>query len=648
MAEPTAPVVALDRAVQGEFSRPTPPLVDLETGRDLQGTIERVTTSLDEARAFPTAWPACVDNRITLAAAINQLSEGVVVTDAESRIQYVNQAFTAMTGYGAEEVIGQNPRILKSGRHGHEFYKQMWETLQTGKVWRGDLTNRRKDASEYTEEMSISPVRDSAGAITNYIAIKQDVTARRAAENAQRFLAAVVELSPDAIVSHTPEGVITSWSYGAERMFGYQAQDIIGKPIATVIPPEKPQLFPGIMERLCGGDAILNLECVGVRRDGARICVSLSVYPIRSDMGQLQSVATFVRDITARNRAEVALRESEEQFRTAFTNAPVGMALVAADGHFLQVNSVLCRTLGYSEEELLAKDWQELTHADELKRSQQIRDQFRQGLLSSVEFEKHYIHKQGHAVPVRIQVSIVRKERGGSGYFVIHVEDITESRRAKEALRASARNLAGVLRTTMAGQVLDCNPAMALILGCDSPADLIGESFLDFCFSPADREHLLQALRQQKVVTGWELKMRRRDGQPVWLFGNCSFVEDADHGDVLEGTLVDITDRKQTEKHLREAKETAERANQAKSSFLANMSHEIRTPMNGILGMAGLLLDGELDPRQRKRAETVRDSAEALLEILNDILDFSKMEAQKLKLEEAPFDLRNLVEGVAD
>jgi PAS domain S-box-containing protein len=106
-----------------------------------------------------------------LVAAVEQAADGVVITDTNGTIQYVNPAFPAITGYTREEVLGQNPRILKSGRLSPAVYEELWSTILSGRVWHGEVINRRKNGSLYTEEMQITPVRGSNGEIVSYIAI---------------------------------------------------------------------------------------------------------------------------------------------------------------------------------------------------------------------------------------------------------------------------------------------------------------------------------------------------------------------------------------------------------------------------------------------------------------------------------------------
>jgi PAS domain S-box-containing protein len=119
---------------------------------------------------------------LLLATAIEQAAETVVITDRDAKIQYANPAFTRTTGYAREEALGQNPRLLKSDQHDAKFYQELWAALTTGKLWRGEFTNRRKDGTLYTEEATIAPVRDASGEIANYIAIKSDITERKHAE----------------------------------------------------------------------------------------------------------------------------------------------------------------------------------------------------------------------------------------------------------------------------------------------------------------------------------------------------------------------------------------------------------------------------------------------------------------------------------
>jgi diguanylate cyclase (GGDEF)-like protein/PAS domain S-box-containing protein len=141
-------------------------------------------------------------SKTSLAAAIDQAADCIVITDTSGTIQYVNPAYSAMTGYTLEEAVGQNARLHKSGCHSLEFYHQLWKTISAGQKWQGEMTNRRKDGTRYQEEMQINPVRDSQGRIVQYIAIKKDVTERRREELAILNSLHFAQSTIDALSSH--------------------------------------------------------------------------------------------------------------------------------------------------------------------------------------------------------------------------------------------------------------------------------------------------------------------------------------------------------------------------------------------------------------------------------------------------------------
>lgn len=221
--------------------------------------------------------------------------------------------------------------------------------------------------------------------------------------------------------------------------------------------------------------------------------------------------------------------------------------------------------------------------------------------------------------------------------FVQRLELVVHERRYRLLFE---RSPVGVFRTTLSGRVLEINEAGARIFGYESRMDFRSQNAQQLYFDLQERDELIERIKRDKFITNAETRLRRKDGTPVWVLQNITLVESAEDDTALEGTLIDITARKQAEAELKEAKEISEAASRAKGEFMATISHEIRTPMNGILGMTELVLDTELTAEQRDNLGLVKLSAESLLAIINDILDFSKIEAGRFAVESIPFDLR--------
>jgi diguanylate cyclase (GGDEF)-like protein/PAS domain S-box-containing protein len=175
------PLVA-QGTVLGALTMFTPPGVLDEAGIEaLRGFADQVAISVHSAQTH--------DQLVLQRVALESAANAIVISDGDGVMRWVNPAFTILTGYTFEEAVGQTPRILKSGQQGDAFYREMWSTLKAGRVWQGELYNRRKDGSRYIEEQTITPVREAGGAITHFVAIKLDITSRKRQEERIQYLA---------------------------------------------------------------------------------------------------------------------------------------------------------------------------------------------------------------------------------------------------------------------------------------------------------------------------------------------------------------------------------------------------------------------------------------------------------------------------
>ena len=188
--------------------------------------------------------------------------------------------------------------------------------LQTGaSVHEEEVVIERPDGSRVTVWVHIDPIRDKDGEIVGVVNFFHDITERKQAERAMGLLAAIVNSSDDAIISKNLDGAITSWNYGAERMFGYTAQEAVGRRIAMIIPPDRLDEEARILERLKAGERIEHYETVRVRKDGRNLDISLTISPLKDGAGSVIGASKVARDITDRKQAERDLRESQERLR---------------------------------------------------------------------------------------------------------------------------------------------------------------------------------------------------------------------------------------------------------------------------------------------------------------------------------------------
>lgn len=244
-------------------------------------------------------------------------------------------------------------------------------------------------------------------------------------ESEERFRLLVDGVQDYAIYMLDTHGHVVSWNTGAEHIKGYRADEIIGRHFSIFYPAEdvdlgKPQ--QDIREAVVNGRFVD--EGLRIRKDGSRFYASHAITALRDENGQLRGFAKVTRDITDRKRAEAALHEANEQFRTTFEQAAVGIAHVGLDGRWLRVNQRLCAITGYTREELLTGVFQDITHPEDLEGDLENVRYLLENRIQKYAMEKRYIRKDGSIIWVQLTVSLVRDAGGAPKYFISVIEDI--------------------------------------------------------------------------------------------------------------------------------------------------------------------------------------------------------------------------------
>jgi PAS domain S-box-containing protein len=264
------------------------------------------------------ALSALMAARTRFAVTLASIGDAVIVTDRQGRVTFLNDVATALTGWTAPDAYGRDvadvfPIVNMHTRQAVE--NPVTRVLREGHIV--GLANHTvllaKDGTERPIDDSGAPVRTPAGELLGVVLVFRDVTERWQAEEARTRLAAIVESSEDAIIGKTLDGIITDWNQGAERLYGYTAAEMVGQPIARLIPPDLADDLPAILARLRQGERIAHYETQRIARDGTRRDVALTISPIRDGAGQLIGASKIARDITARKQAEAELERRRQE-----------------------------------------------------------------------------------------------------------------------------------------------------------------------------------------------------------------------------------------------------------------------------------------------------------------------------------------------
>jgi diguanylate cyclase (GGDEF)-like protein/PAS domain S-box-containing protein len=384
----------------------------------------------------------------------------------------------------------------------------------------------------------------------------RDVTERKKAEETVQKLASIVEFSEDAILGKNMDGKITSWNRAAEKMYGYTRDEVVGRDLSFLVPPERQAEIPAIMERILSGQPIENLETERLTKAGSVLDVSMSISPIKDASGHVTGASAIARDITFRKRAE----EQSKLQSAALEAAANGIVITDFEGKIVWVNRAFTAMTGYSEEEVLGKNPRLLNSG--LQPQSYYADLW--SAISSGKVWRGEIvnrRKDGTTYTEEMTITPVTRDRQNPAnrYFIAIKQDITERKQSEKARQQAEDKyraifedaVIGIFQTTPDSRPLSVNRAFAKMHGYDSPEQYLAEVsnvarqlFVD----PNRMVELRRELGASGIVHGAEVEVRQRDGTIKFMLMSVRAVRDAGGNCVrYEGTTEDITARKLAE-----------------------------------------------------------------------------------------------------
>lgn len=581
----------------------------------------------------------------------------IITSDTGGLITLFNSGAERLLGYRSAEVIGQsNPALFHradeiqargaqlSREEGHEisgFSVFTWIPSK-GEPETRQWTYVCKNGERHTVNLTVSAMRDSLGAINGYLGIASDINdlqnATRALQKSESRFRGLVANLPGAVYRCRNDA---DWcmSYLSEEILalsGYPASDFINNRVrsfSSVIHPDDLAITYQAV-RAVEHQESFELTYRLQHANGHSVWVREKGRGEYDSDGKLQWISGFIWDISDRKAVEDQLRLSQQRFSNAFSLAPQGMALVSLQGQWLEVNDQLCEMLGYSREQLLCCDFQQITHPDDLDADLRSLEELVAGEINSYQMEKRYFDSQGRIIWVLLSVALVRDSDDQPVHFVVQIQDFSERIASEMAIREREDYLSTLLDNVLdaiitidqQGYIETFNHAAERIFGY-SHLEVSGHRATVLLPEPQRSmrarylSHFLKTGIQQMLGKEIELTAQRNNGETFTIELAVSQISHQGERRFI-AVIRDIEERKRIER--------------MKDEFVSTVSHELRTPLTAIAGSLGLVNGGALGAvpaSMQQMLQIAQDNSQRLNLLINDLLDMEKLVAGKMLFE---------------
>ena len=546
----------------------------------------------------------------------------------ETEVIIISQNDTKLVSRQTAEV-GAREYIAKA-----DLGRDLLQTID--KIIKQQLTNRSaahdtikpRERADVKNEPPTGQASDSPAAIHS-----TDTESSLANSQMSNLLAAIVDSSDDAIISKNLDGIITSWNKSAQRIFGYSAEEAIGKHITLIIPEDRREEEISILARLRRGERVDHFQTVRIRKDGTTLDVSLTISPVRDSAGRVIGASKVARDITTQTRVEQALRESEERFRAIVDTTPECVALIAPDGTLLHMNLPgLEMVSAHSAEDVIGKNIYDLIAPEDRDKFRAFNKKICAGIRGSLEFD--IVGLKGRRLRMEMHAAPLQNPDGSIVQLGIS-RDVTERKRAEErerkisaeAVAAQAKfravfeqttQFAGIM--TKDGRLIDANKLCLEACGYRAE-EVLGRLFWETAWwrkFPESQTKIRTATpRVAEGVPYREiLNYSLADGTERLVdFALYPIVDEQGLVLFLHPTGVDITDLKRAEENYRKLAETLEAEVRARTVELENRNVEVLRQSELLREFSQRLLQAQ-DEERRHIARELHDSAGQTLTVL--------------------------------